>query len=785
VVDEAVYALSEMQPGLEKVYFTLEQELLKPRYQIKYGGPDVAEVIRQEQAVAKMLFANVQVPFRKWTVNTVAATYQECARRAAKLIDRLGAYIVLNLKEGRHGEYLQNFELRPDLVEYAGSKKALVGLQTADPWGEPFTLAQLQKFDPLFQAEPICLAHSENVAKLYELLCEYLVDHTLVGGSPLPKELPDVWGRPLTIERLSKYFPMFKPEAIAALTDDVRKTKIYQELLAGRRPTIENPATGLPYDIEALAKENPVFSEAHLKTVRDMEKIQKKFREIVQSPMNSIDLDLKFKPVVAADPIVQSHPQYFNPRTLAEHALQLRFQKVYQAVKQWIVDHKQEPADDVIDQLLKAGKLTEADLVDVFGRRMQWIVNRNTPINRNGCGCEMTHFHLFSTGPDGKQVIESQYHYGGISEPQPPQGYVSRIHADSLRQFGSMEVTFRSVDGDRILNKDFSWAYSLDSDDRGQIRRRGYLSGEVELAELRKYIQDERALNGLVVSNEKLREQLSRDGKEIYDLIGAGGGGGGRYGGRFGGKKLQAGAGKPDFTNHNRTIEPGPEPDYMEIGRVREWFPETLFWRPQVITDEHGRAELAIPLADSITTWRVTAMANSLAGQVTSAPFAIRVFQDFFVDIDFPVFLTQNDLVKVPISINNYLKERQHLKLQLVREDWFELLDEDTRELEVEPNQVTVAHFKVRARTPGRHKLLVKAYGTKMSDAVRRDVEVVPDGKRFETVINETLAAARTHRFDIPDAAVDGGTRLYFKLYPSTFAQVLDGLDGMLKMPYG
>src|SRR5262249_53944797 len=33
IVDEAVYALQDMQPGLEKVYFTLQKELLKPQAQ--------------------------------------------------------------------------------------------------------------------------------------------------------------------------------------------------------------------------------------------------------------------------------------------------------------------------------------------------------------------------------------------------------------------------------------------------------------------------------------------------------------------------------------------------------------------------------------------------------------------------------------------------------------------------------------------------------------------------------------------------------------------------------
>ena len=34
IVDESVFALQEIHPGLEKVYFTLEKEIMKPRYEI-------------------------------------------------------------------------------------------------------------------------------------------------------------------------------------------------------------------------------------------------------------------------------------------------------------------------------------------------------------------------------------------------------------------------------------------------------------------------------------------------------------------------------------------------------------------------------------------------------------------------------------------------------------------------------------------------------------------------------------------------------------------------------
>ena len=55
-----------------------------------------------------------------------------------------------------------------------------------------------------------------------------------------------------------------------------------------------------------------------------------------------------------------------------------------------------------------------------------------------------------------------------------------------------------------------------------------------------------------------------------------------------------------------------PPPD--EPARIREHFPETLFWMPQLVTDERGRARLTLPPADSITSWRMLANAVARTG---------------------------------------------------------------------------------------------------------------------------------------------------------------------------
>ncbi|NLX07663.1 MAG: hypothetical protein GXY33_21200 [Phycisphaerae bacterium] len=227
------------------------------------------------------------------------------------------------------------------------------------------------------------------------------------------------------------------------------------------------------------------------------------------------------------------------------------------------------------------------------------------------------------------------------------------------------------------------------------------------------------------------------------------------------------------------TAEPAP------AIRVREYFPETLLFAPAVITDGGGLAELTVPLADSITTWRLTCMASSAAGELGSATAGIRVFQEFFVDIDFPVRLTQNDQVHVPVAIYNYLTEDQSIRLTVDREDWFELDGPAEKTVTLGPGEVTVTHFPITARRVGFRKFMVTARGTSRSDAVRRSVEVAPDGR--EVVVNHSgrLTGNLKHTIAVPPEAVDEASKIFVKVYPGILSQVVEGLDGMLRMPFG
>jgi uncharacterized protein YfaS (alpha-2-macroglobulin family) len=223
-----------------------------------------------------------------------------------------------------------------------------------------------------------------------------------------------------------------------------------------------------------------------------------------------------------------------------------------------------------------------------------------------------------------------------------------------------------------------------------------------------------------------------------------------------------------------------------EAPRIRQYFPETLFVTPALITDEKGKATLGIPMADSITTWRLTSMASSLNGQLGSATAGIRVFQDFFIDIDLPVSLTQNDEVSIPIAIYNYLPSEQNIRLKLTQEPWFELIEDSAeRQITLQKDQVSVMYYRLKVKEIGWHKLTMHAYGDKMSDAISRQIEVIPDGKQFLIAQSDRLESDVERKIEIPVAAIDGASKVLVKVYPGVFSQVMEGLENILQMPFG
>ncbi|HEX7295863.1 MAG TPA: MG2 domain-containing protein [Pyrinomonadaceae bacterium] len=85
--------------------------------------------------------------------------------------------------------------------------------------------------------------------------------------------------------------------------------------------------------------------------------------------------------------------------------------------------------------------------------------------------------------------------------------------------------------------------------------------------------------------------------------------------------------------------------------RLREYFPETLLWQPELITDKNGNAKIDFKLADNITTWKMAVIGSTETGEIGIAETEIKTFQPFFAELDPPQILTQGDQISLPVVL--------------------------------------------------------------------------------------------------------------------------------------
>ena len=125
--------------------------------------------------------------------------------------------------------------------------------------------------------------------------------------------------------------------------------------------------------------------------------------------------------------------------------------------------------------------------------------------------------------------------------------------------------------------------------------------------------------------------------------------------------------------------------------------------------------------------------------------------------------------------------------MELDESESYELLDAATKTIMVDPSDVGGLEFNIRLTELGSVPLKVTARSRESADAVIRDLLVEPEGVRHETVENRIVSAGEHLTFDnaTPSGSIPGSARTYVTLTGSYLSQTIEGLEGLLQMPFG
>ena len=226
--------------------------------------------------------------------------------------------------------------------------------------------------------------------------------------------------------------------------------------------------------------------------------------------------------------------------------------------------------------------------------------------------------------------------------------------------------------------------------------------------------------------------------------------------------------------------------DLAEVSRVRQFFPETWLWT-ETLTDQDGGATVSANAPDTITTWKMRAVAMSAEHGLGIAEADLRVFQPFFLSVDLPYAAVRGERFPVRVALYNYADTDQEFLVELESSDDFELMDDPIKTVAIAAGDLGGAEFDIRLTSLGAVPLRVAARGANFADAVVKEILVEPEGVRRELVENMILSPGDDIEIPViaPALAVPGSARTTVALSGSYLSQTIDGLESLLRMPFG
>ena len=225
---------------------------------------------------------------------------------------------------------------------------------------------------------------------------------------------------------------------------------------------------------------------------------------------------------------------------------------------------------------------------------------------------------------------------------------------------------------------------------------------------------------------------------------------------------------------------------HMSTPRLREYFPETLLWQPSIETDKQGRAQINLKLADNITTWKMMVIGSTEDGRIGTTEKDIKSFQPFFVEHDPPRVLTEGDEIALPVVVRNYLSQAQKVDLEIKPESWFSLLGPAQKQTSVVAGDAKRETFDFRVIASVKDgKQRISARGSDEQDAIEKPVTVHPDGEELSVTAGDVLGDVCSLELEIAQNMISNSSRGELKIYPNLLAHVVEGVEAIMKRPYG
>lgn len=228
------------------------------------------------------------------------------------------------------------------------------------------------------------------------------------------------------------------------------------------------------------------------------------------------------------------------------------------------------------------------------------------------------------------------------------------------------------------------------------------------------------------------------------------------------------------------------KPERIAEPRIRKLFPDTIYWIADLTTNASGRAETSFTFPDSLTTWRTTARGVTSDTRVGSAVTKTVVRKNLVLTMGTPRFLTEGDVITVPVIVRNYLPDEKRVQVSL-RLTGGTITGGATQEVAIASRGEARVDYQLTVPKPGQAVFLAKALAEGESDALEITVPVQPKGDLRTLSQSGVVTAGSPAGLTIttPAGANRNERNLEIRITPSVAGALFAALEYLTSYPYG
>lgn len=211
-------------------------------------------------------------------------------------------------------------------------------------------------------------------------------------------------------------------------------------------------------------------------------------------------------------------------------------------------------------------------------------------------------------------------------------------------------------------------------------------------------------------------------------------------------------------------------------------FRNCVYWNSIVQTSVEGKAKFEFYNSDETSTFTILAEGTSYKGDLGSNKYSYVVKEPVQTDLKIPLYVSQEDVIKIPLYIKNNSNEPLSIQASLSMSDYFES-NKSTQTIQLNQYESTLVYFPVTAlkigdKIPLQILLSAKEYNL----TIEKTIDIY--GKGFPITHSFSGTKELNERFTIVNP-LQNSIQSELKVFVNPYNALSDGLEGMLREPSG